>query len=154
MGKIVVPWTQQEISRRRDPKPHYSRIIGMDLAVFEGWGLTYCLSPRMGDRFWILNIRVWVRAKTCDVTKYTTFMIATGTGKAGTIEDVKKWTDILPKINYQGIPKYWFLYDGMTHMEFKLMRLFTGENRRIALFGTRIAADADLVQAAIEVSEG
>lgn len=154
MAKIVVPRNQQEESRRLHPKPHYSRVLSMKLPVFQGWGATYACTPPVGDRVWLLGIKVWSLNRAIDQSQVSFFRVITGTVQPKSLEDVYAWTNILPLVDEAGKSAEFLLYDGMPGFEWSIMMFFEGHGRRFGAYAARVGEDVDVLQISFEISEG
>ena len=143
MARVVVARGQQEAVRRRFPKPAYSRIISFRMGV-PGDGKDYMMyTQSLGQTVWLLKVQIWVLPKMLNTTKGTSFKLFAGTGKPGGIEDVEKWERIVPLIDETGALRVWPLHDGRDHIEWDIMKLYTGQTRRFAIIAMRGAGFGD-----------
>lgn len=154
MAKIIVGRDQQAEMRRLHPKPAYSRVVSVQLVVFEEWGDTFVVTPVVGDRVWLLGIRVWCDVKVVNIDRLSFFNIYTGSGNPQNAQDVLAWVNILPSGAQFSGPTYWQLFDGMSGFEWSMMRFFQGSSRRFGIVGSRFGIDYGMLNVSFEISEG
>lgn len=155
MGKIYLPQDQQEDIRRRFPKPAYSRITGFTIALPDDGNWRYNYTDVIGDRVWLLNVKVYVLPKAVDVTKAVAFVMLVGSGKPTNVNDMHAWDRIAPCRSEQGAQLVWTIHDGRHEMYFDMMRFFRGRHIRFGIMAWRTAAAGiDGIWAQFTISEG
>lgn len=155
MAKIVVPRNQQEESRRRNPKPAYSRVINLTLQVPAGIGTEdFAVSPPIGNRIWLLGVRMYVMSLSVDIVCSGFIYIGTGTDKKVTGEKIATQWD--PVIRQYGGPKPGFYYSGIRDGFYWSMRKFyEGSGRRFGVVAEGLSQyEVMRVWIAFEISEG
>lgn len=155
MAKIVVARNQQEEIRRRFPKPAYSRIVGITIPLPADGAWYYNYTDNIGDRVWLLKVKILIGPKAVDMTKYTGFIMCAGGRKPTTIADIARWDIIAPCKDVNRQPLIWTMHDGRNEMEFEFMKLYTGRHIRFAVMATRnVGTIADGLWAQFTISEG
>jgi len=154
MAKIVVARNQQLAMAAEHPKPYYSRVVSVWLGLVEAAGLQYAVTPPVGNNVWLLGVRIWIDLKATDRGQLNYFKVFAGSGKPGSVDDVKSWTDILPVWSTQAADVNWGLYDGSPGMKWSMMRFFEGTERRFGVVAGRVGKDTSVMFASFEISEG
>ncbi len=155
MTRVYLPENQQEESRRRFPKPAYSRVIVQDLSLLGVWsGFDHLISAPVGNRIWLLSVDVWFQPAVIDGLVTLWFQIKTGQSDMVSQNDVVfRWESVLdvPKHVDQQIYKY----GGPEHRRFDMMKFYEGKGRRFAAVGQTFGASVDCyVSVAYQISEG
>lgn len=151
---FTINQSQQIRSGAVYPISAYSRVVSVELAVADPWGWTYVVTPVVGDRVWLLGVKVWMQRVAVDLTQLTSFSIYAGGGRNSSLQDVITWENVLPKINNAGQMISWHQYDGSTGFEWDLSKKYEGDSRRFALVGTRTGLGGRLIQASFLIAEG
>jgi len=154
MAKVIVPRNQQLAMAAEHPKPFYSRVVSLLLDVSQALGLKYVVTPPLGNRIWLLGVRVWCKPKAVDESQHTFFWLYSGEGVANSGEDVANWEKILPKTGLTRGNNYWVMSDGESYMEWKMMRFFEITGRRFGVIAGRSGFGDDILQVSFEISEG
>lgn len=155
MAKLIVRRNQQEEIRRRFPKPAYTRIIGITIPLPDDGAWYYNYTDVIGDRVWLLKVKILIGPKVVDATKYTAFVLYAGDQKPATAADVAKWDIIVPCKDVNRQPLIWTMHNGRNEMEFDLMKLYTGRHIRFAVLASRqLGALVDGLWAQFTISEG
>lgn len=151
---IIVNEGQQVRAGAVYPISVYSRVVSVDLAVAQAWGWTYVVTPVMGNRVWLLGIKVWPQVMAINAAQGIDFELFDGGPGDVSLADVQTWDRLLPKVNNTNVMVPWAITDGSAGFEWDLSRLFVGESRRFALVGTRTGPDAALLQVSFRIAEG
>lgn len=155
MAKIRVARDQQAEVRRLHPKPAYSRVVQLELLVPIGVGNSvYRITPALGQKLWLLSVKLVTLSHDIDVMIGGFIYITTGTTRDPSEEVVAtKWDLLLPST---GGMKPGLTYKGIRDSyTWQMMRLFEGKPRR---FGVVIENFSNLNQwwawVSFEISEG
>jgi len=154
MAKIVVARNQQLAMAAEHPKPYYSRVVSVWMGLIPGAALTYSVTPTVGNKVWLLGVKVWCDLKATDRSQLSYFKVYAGSGKPSDAEDVKKWTNILPVYSSFAADVNWGIYDGSPGIEWPMMRFFEGSERRFGIVAGRSGEDLGDLCASFEISEG
>ena len=132
----------------------HSRVVScMDAVVagFPGFGLT----QRVGQRVWLLGVRLWHRHAGVTSEGYTSVQFFTGTTLISTEAEMLLWDEVLPVSGAGDDLIFWRLYDEWPSMAWSMNRLFIGEGRRFGFHATRaLGYLADEMYVSFEISEG
>lgn len=136
------------------PTPGYSRVVTcQDVATIVG--PSYGVTLPVGQRCWLLGIRLWHRHGGPDTNDYTLVRFFTGTTRISSAADMLGWEEILPVVGGNDVRTDWRLYDEWPAMEWSMSTFYSGEGRRFGIHSTRSAgALADELYVSFEVSEG
>ncbi|MBA7677845.1 hypothetical protein ES703_86111 [subsurface metagenome] len=155
MARIVVPRNQQAEMQRLHPKPVYSRVVQLELIVPKGVGNSiYRITPPLGDRLWLLSVKLVTLSHDIDVIIGGFIYITTGFTKDPSENVVAtQWDLIIPST---GGMKPGLTYKGIRdQFTWHMMRFYEGTSRR---FGVVIENFSDLNQwwawVSFEISEG
>lgn len=155
MAKIVVARNQQEEVRRLHPKPAYSRVINLTVQVPAGAGSDdYAVSPPVGNRIWLLGVRMYVMNISVDIVCSGFIYISTGFDPKVTGEKIAvQWDPIIR--NYGG-PKPGFYYSGIRDkFHWSMMKFYEGPGRRFGVAAEGLSQyEVMRVWVAFEISEG
>lgn len=132
----------------------YSRVVSCMGLAFSGvpdWAITH----PVGQRVWLLGIRLWHRHAGPTSNAYTSVRFFTGTTAIRTAAEILEWEEILPVSGYGDDLVFWRLYDEWPSMAWSMRQLFSGEGRRFGVRAVRSAAAlSDEYYVSFEVSEG
>jgi len=154
MAKIVVARNQQLAMAEAHPKPYYSRVVSLFMGCSQVAGLTYSVTPTIGNKVWLLGVKIWAEYKPPDRSQLSYFKVYAGSGKPNSVDDVKQWTNILPIWSTLGADVNWGLYDGDNGFDWPMMRFFEGSERRFGVVAGRQGMDYGVLFASFEISEG
>jgi len=154
MAKIVVPRNQQLAMAEEHPKPYYSRIVSVHLYMHTHGAEVYAVTPSLGNRIWLLGIRAWTTIQPVDLSQFLHFDLVQGSEKAVDVEQVKRWTRLVPIRNYFDGLEYWQIYDGSPGFEWSMMQFFEGSMIRFGAWGWRDGENPVRMQISFEISEG
>jgi len=151
---FVVNRDQQVYTGGLAPKAAYSRIVSVRLIVSQVAGWQYVVTPVIGNKVWLLGLKVWSEQKAVDNGQLSYFEVYAGGGRDVVIADVINWERILPMVDNANILQHWQIMDGERGYDWQFQRLYVGEQRRFALVGFRVGQDISLLQASFHISEG
>lgn len=154
MAKMVVRRDQQAEVRRRYPKPAYSRVVSVMLGIWPPAGLTYSVTPPLGNKIWLLSVRAWCERKAVDRGQLTYFDVYSGSGTPSRVQDVASWGNILPVSSSLADVVNWGLYDGDSGFTWSMMRHFEGSGIRFGAVAGRVGEDYGVLFVSFEISEG
>lgn len=154
MAKIKVPRNQQLAMAAAHPKPVYSRIVSCRLVVAFGAGAKFRVTHALGDRLWLLGVKVWLVPKPIDPTLSTDFKIITGSLKPGNSSEAYKWENVIPLYGSSDELRLWAAYDGRDYFEWKMMKFYEGRPRMFGIYAIRLGVGTDVLRVSFEVSEG
>jgi len=153
MAKLITDG-QQARTAVLYPGARYSRVVTcQDVAVqaVPGFGV----SLPVGQRVWLLSIRLWHRHAGPDTNDFTIVRFFTGTTRISSAADILGWEEIMPVVGGADVPVYWRLYDEWPSMEWSMTQFFVGEGRRFGIYTLRSAgALSDEIYVSFEVAEG
>jgi len=155
MAKIVVRRDQQAEVRRLYPKPAYSRVINLTIQVPAGAGTEdFAVSPPVGNRIWLLGVRMYVMNLSVDIVCSGFIYISTGTDKKVTGSMIAMQWD--PVIRHYGGPKPGFYYSGVRDkFHWSMMRFYEGTGRKFGVCGQGLSQYETMrIWVAFEISEG
>ncbi len=155
MAKIIVARGQQEAVRRAYPKPAYSRVINLTIQVPAGLGEEdFAVSPPIGNRVWLLGVKMFVMNLSVDIVCSGFIYISTGTDKKVTAPMIaEQWEPIIR--NYGG-PKPGFYYSGIRdQFNWDMMKLYEGSGRRFGIAAQSLSIyEVMRIWCSFEISEG
>lgn len=155
MAKIVVRRDQQAEHRRRYPKPAYSRWINLTLQVAKGLGEEdLAITPPIGNRVWLLGVKMWVMVPGVGVCGSGFTYIRTGNDPgANASQVVTQWEPVIR--NYGG-PKpgfYWSCEDAAFDWDMEM--LYLGAGRRFGVVAENLSATQNFrIWVSFKISEG
>lgn len=154
MSKVRVARNQQREMERLHPKPAYSRIVSCRVIVAQGVGPKFRVTRVLGDRLWLLGVRVWLVPKAVDPTLYTDFKIITGSVKPANLTEAFNMENVIPLYGTGDQERLWAAYDGRDYFEWTMMRFFEGMPRVFGIYAIRLGTGTDVLRVSFEISEG
>jgi len=154
MAKVVVPRNQQLAMAALHPKPYYSRVVSVHLYLDPPGTDVFVVTPTLGNRIWLLGVRVFADKKPLDSSQLVSFDIVTGMAEPAGVGDVKKWDRVLPIQNYHYGWEPWRIFDGSHGRVWSMMKFYEGTERRFGVWGWRDGEDNMRMQVSFEISEG
>lgn len=155
MARIVVARNQQAEVARIHPKPVYSRVINLTIQVPAGLGEEdFAVSPPIGNRVWLLGVKMFVMNLSVDIVCSGFIYISTGTDKKVTGEMIAVQWD--PVIRNYGGPKPGFYYSGIRDkFHWDMMRFYEGSGRRFGIVAQSLSVlEVMRIWCSFEISEG
>jgi len=155
MAKVIVRRDQQAEIRRRYPKPAYSRWINLTLQVAKGLGEEdFAVTPPIGNRVWLLGVKMWVMVPGVGVCGSGFTYIRTGTDPRASASDVAtKWDPVIR--NYGG-PKPGFYWScEFAAFDWDMEMLYLGQGRRFGAVAENLSATQNFrIWVSFKISEG
>lgn len=145
---------QQVYAPALAPKAGYSRVVGLTVRIAAAPGQMHTVSGPVGNNVWLLGVRIWKLPRAINTAVVDYVQVFAGSGRIGAAADLGAWENCLPFRDDAEMPVAFWMHDGRDDVEFTMRRYFHGENRRFALLVYRTGGGADIVQAALEISEG
>jgi len=155
MAKIIVGRDQQAETRRRYPKPAYSRVIVQDLYCdASGTGTDFEISAPVGNRLWLLSVDVWIQAVTIGGLVNMWFQLKTGHAGVASILDVTfEWESVIDVAKH--VDNHIYHWGASGHRRFDMMKFYEGQGRHFASVGQTFGASGDCAMSvAYQISEG
>lgn len=137
------------------PRGVYSRVAGA-LAVVKAPDVrAFGYTAALGNRLWLLKVRVWFLPVWPNGTAWVDFWVRFGTGKPGDYASMSNWTDLLP-INWLGSGPLGYRELGTGRVfEWTMNRPIVGDAIR---FGIQVECAPEIIYeemyATFEISEG
>lgn len=151
---FVINRNQQVYTAGMYPIAAYSRIVSVELALFEGWGLLSAVTPVVGNNVWLLGVKVFKRQEAPDSSQFNFFGIYAGGPGDVSVVQILEWPSVLPKLNSIGQPAFWQICDGKSEMSWQFKKRYEGDGRRFALLARRYGESHSLLQVSFHISEG
>ena len=151
----VVNRSQQVATAGLNPKAAYSRNVIMQMRCRQvGPVNDFAFTAPLGNRFWLLGIKVYFMPEDLVTLIKSTFRFTTGTGIPTSHVTVRDdWEPILQEARLVAqYPEYW---GPAGSMEFCMNRLYSGANRRLGCVMQWVATSVDFwAIVSFEISEG
>ncbi|MBA7679124.1 hypothetical protein ES703_87407 [subsurface metagenome] len=155
MAKIIVGRDQQAEMQRLHPKPAYSRVVQLELIVPQGLGNSiYRITPPLGDRLWLLSVKLVTLSHEIDVMIGGFIYITTGTTREPSESVVAtEWEQIIPST---GGMKPGLTYKGFRDQyHWTMMKFYEGTSRRFGVVIENLTAISQWwAWVSFEISEG
>ena len=154
MAKIVTR-DQRIVTGVMYPRGVYSRIVGALAVVKQPAVRAYGYTAGLGNRLWLLKVRVWFLPVFTGDGDWVDFWVRFGVGKPKSYVEMSNWEDVLP-INWLGAgPLGYREYGTGRVFEWTMNRLFAAEAIR---FGIQLTTAGlityEEMYATFEISEG
>lgn len=154
MAKVVVPRDQQAEVRRRYPRLAYSRVVSCGI-VDDGIAVAdYATTVALGQRLWLLNVKVFWNALGVVIDQITDFRIMTGTTAVGSAAEILTWENVLPNTMVTLEDQPWHIYDGEGCMSWDMKKLYVGLSRKFGIWADRRQDPGLTINVSFEISEG
>jgi len=151
----VVNRSQQVVTAGFSPKAQYSRVISLNFEVPADGAWHFAATPKIGQRFWLLEVQVWCFPKESVFPQSTAFEVRTGSQMPPIDGDIEDWDNILPVYTHGGGMSAWSLDDGRDYFSWRMKMLFKTVTRRLGVRARRsVGMGSDGIYASFEVSEG
>lgn len=151
----VIVGDQQEIVAARHPRVSYSRAVCLDCTATVGIGNSdFALSPALGDRLWVLGVRLVNLPPVLDLMSGGLFYVLVGSGPAPTSSQmIAGWERVI--LSYGGVKPAVRLQGLWCEVYIPMRRFFEGRALRLGLVIENFS-DAVVMNgfAIFEISEG
>ena len=137
------------------PRGVYSRVVSCsDVVTFGNPRGIYTIG--VGERVWLLSVKLLWEPYPVDNTSVTYFRVMTGTTTPGDAAQMRaNWDNVLPKLGAGNIDANWYHQYGITEMSWRLNQYFEGVGRRFGVWmQTVMPGKGQACQASFEISEG
>ena len=152
---LIVNRSQQVTATGMAPKAAYSRNVVLQMRVQQAGVVNdFAWTPVIGNRFWLLGIKIWFMPETVGGLIKTTFGLTTGTGIPSVFRIVRDdWEPILGEA--RKVAQYMQYWGEAGNLDFPMMRYYTGGNRRLGCVMQFVAISVDFwAIVSFEISEG
>lgn len=151
---LVLTRSQQVRTGAVYPKSAYTRVVGflLDVPADDLWH--HANTHVLGQRVWLLRVKIRHIPRAVNPANYTSFEIKTGKMQALTHADIDAWEFVIPFMAEGGPRGTMRLYDGSTEYVEAMSKLYVGEARRFGINVRRAGAGVDLFQVTFLIAEG
>lgn len=151
---LVLTKSQQLLAGAMYPISAYTRVVGflLDVPADNLWH--HASTHVLGQRLWLLRVKIRHIPRAVNPANYTSFEIKTGKMQAVTHADIDAWEFVIPVMAEGGTRETMRLYDGSTEYSETMSKLYTGEARRFGINVRRAGAGVDLFQVTFLIAEG
>jgi len=136
------------------PISAYSRVISCSITDDAVVGDDYAVTEVVGQRLWLLNVKVFWNALGTVINQITDFRIMTGKTDVTHVSHILGWENILKNYRPIQIEVPWQLYDGEGCLSWDMSILYTGTTRRFGIWANRRQDPGLRLTAAFQISEG
>lgn len=153
MAKIINK-SQQLRTGAVYPISAYTRVIGFNIILPADANWYYATTPVLGQRIWLLRVKVRHCPRVANTANYSNFEILTGKMRAHTLADIGNWEYVIPNAADGHANITFRIGDGCDEWKETMSKLYVGEARRFGILAQRIGAGADQLQTTILIAEG
>lgn len=154
MAKVVNK-SQQVTSKGLAPKGHYSRVVSLNMEVPADGQYWYAVVPKLGQKFWLLEVKVWCFPKEIAAGQATHFEVRSGLELPPRVGPEVWGDNILPVVAPVDVPQAWYFDDGRNYYSWRMDMLFTAVPRYLGIRAMRPALQGDDgIYASFKISEG
>ena len=136
------------------PISAYSRVVAFHLSLPADAAWYHATTPVLGQRIWLLRVKIKHCPRVPNTANYTTFEVMTGKVRAPTLADIGAWEHVIPNIAEGGPSLTMRMADGCIEWEETMSKFYDGAGRRFGVLARRTGAGADEFCVSFLIAEG